>query len=204
MPKYKVSLAFARLPDAGLVLFNENIVDHMTGNAAFTTPVVSMAGLTAAGTNFSSAIAAASVGGKVLTAIKNMARVELVNLLNQEAAYVQSLAGEDLAALLSSGFEATSKNRTRIILPKPVVERVENVQSTILGLRLPPVPTARAYLVQIRSGTGDWQDAGIYTYTRLILLQNLTPGTVYTIQVRAIGGLTGYSDWSDPVSHMAF
>jgi hypothetical protein len=32
---------------------------------------------------------------------------------------------------------------------------------------------------------------------------NLTPGTNYNIQARAVGGSTGYSDWSDPVSHMA-
>jgi hypothetical protein len=25
----------------------------------------------------------------------------------------------------------------------------------------------------------------------------------YTVQARAVGGSTGYSDWSDPVSHMA-
>jgi len=25
-----------------------------------------------------------------------------------------------------------------------------------------------------------------------------TPGTVYNLQARAIGGSTGYSDWSDP------
>jgi len=29
----------------------------------------------------------------------------------------------------------------------------------------------------------------------------LTPGQVYTVQVRALGGLTGQSDWSDPSSH---
>ena len=29
------------------------------------------------------------------------------------------------------------------------------------------------------------------------------PGVTYTVQVRGVGGTTGYSDWSDPVSHMA-
>ena len=28
-------------------------------------------------------------------------------------------------------------------------------------------------------------------------------GTVYTVQIRALGGSTGQSDWSDPSSHMA-
>jgi hypothetical protein len=36
-----------------------------------------------------------------------------------------------------------------------------------------------------------------------IIFNALTAGTTYTIQVRALGGLTGESDWSDPVSHMA-
>jgi len=29
----------------------------------------------------------------------------------------------------------------------------------------------------------------------------LIPGGNYQFQVRAVGGSTGYSDWSDPVSH---
>ncbi|MGN6554051.1 MAG: fibronectin type III domain-containing protein [Verrucomicrobiota bacterium] len=34
-------------------------------------------------------------------------------------------------------------------------------------------------------------------------MEGLIPGTLYSIQVRGIGGSTGTSDWSDPVSHMA-
>jgi len=33
-------------------------------------------------------------------------------------------------------------------------------------------------------------------------INNLTPGTTYAFQVRAVGGSTGYTDWSDPVAHM--
>ena len=35
-----------------------------------------------------------------------------------------------------------------------------------------------------------------------MIITNLTPGTIYTFRVRAIGGSTGSSDWSDPVAHM--
>ena len=31
----------------------------------------------------------------------------------------------------------------------------------------------------------------------------LVPGTPGTVDTRAIGGTTGYSDWSDPTSHMS-
>jgi hypothetical protein len=36
-----------------------------------------------------------------------------------------------------------------------------------------------------------------------IVFEGLTAGTNYTIEVRALGGLTGQSDWSDPSTHMS-
>ena len=61
---------------------------------------------------------------------------------------------------------------------------------------------ARSYEVQVRNGTGGWQPSVIATKARKIILPSLTPGQMYDVQVRAIGGATGYSDWSDHVSHM--
>lgn len=203
MPTYRTSLAFTRLSDAPLNSFAENVVLKMTANTAFPTPTVPLAAVTGAQTAFSNAINAARNGGKQATAAKNARRVDLTLLLRQNAAYVQSVAGEDLELLLTSGYEAVTNSRTRIMLPQPVVERVENPQSTKLGLRLRPVPTARAYEVRICHGTTDWRPVGVFTYSRPILIENLTPGTIYTVQARAVGGTTGYSDWSDPVSHMA-
>lgn len=48
-----------------------------------------------------------------------------------------------------------------------------------------------------------WQSAGMFTQARRIVLTGLTPGVTYAVRVRAIGGSTGFSDWSDPISHMA-
>lgn len=203
MATYRTSLAFTRLSDAPFNSFAENVVLKMTNNTAFPAPTVALATVTAAQSAFSNAINAAAQGGKQATAAKNSAREALIAVLRQNAAYVQSVAGEDLVTLLSSGYEAMSTSRTRILLPAPVVERVENPQSTKLGLRLRPVPTARAYEVRICHGSTDWRPVGVFTYSRPILIENLTPGTIYTVQARAVGGTTGYSDWSDPVSHMA-
>ena len=203
MATYRTSLAFTRLSDAPLNSFAENSVVKMNGNPAFPAPAVALAAVTTAQLAFSNASNAAMQGGKQATAAKNAAREALISLLRQNAAYVQSVAGDDLVALLSSGFDAMSTSRTRIMLPQPAVERVENPQSTKLALRLTPVPTARAYEVRISYGSTGWQAVGVFTYSRPILIEGLTPGTTYTMQARAIGGTTGYSDWSDPVSHMA-
>jgi len=75
--------------------------------------------------------------------------------------------------------------------------------STQLALRLKPVNNARAYEVRLSYGPNGWHAAGVFTQARRIVLNDLTPGTTYNIQARAVGGSTGYSDWSDPVSHMA-
>ena len=50
---------------------------------------------------------------------------------------------------------------------------------------------------------GPWQSGGLFTNSRSMPVNNLTPGTNYSFQVRAIGGSTGYSDWCDAVSHMS-
>jgi hypothetical protein len=44
---------------------------------------------------------------------------------------------------------------------------------------------------------------GIFSQSRSIVLTNLVPGTTYTIQAQALGGSTGQSAWSTPVSIMA-
>jgi hypothetical protein len=203
MSTYRVSLAFARLPDGGLDTFTGNVIAKMTGNLSFENPLVSMAALGAARTTFSNAMSAAVHGGKIATSEKNAAREALLGLLRQEAAYVQSIAGEDEPMLLSSGFDTVKIDRTQIQLPQPIVERIENPMSGQLGLKLRPVPTARAYEVQMRYGTNGWEAVGVFTDSRRIIIPDLTPGTVYTLQSRAIGGVTGYSDWSNPVSRMA-
>ncbi len=49
-----------------------------------------------------------------------------------------------------------------------------------------------------------WRSVGeLSNSSRGIILANPIPDVVYTIQARAIGGLNGYGDWSDPGSRMA-
>lgn len=200
---YRVSRGFSQLSNSALEPFTNNVVTGMTDNPAFPTPIVPIPELKATLTAFSEAASAALNGGKIEIARRDAARAVLVNRLRQQASYVESVAGDDLPTLLSSGFKEMSTNRTPIPLTAPVIDRVENLQSTQLALRLQAVPTARAYEVRLSFASGQWTTAGIYTQSRKIVLTNLTPGTVYTIQARAIGGSTGSSDWSDPVSHMS-
>src|SRR6266704_2826512 len=89
-------------------------------------------------------------------------------------------------------------------LVKPIIAKIRNEASTQLMVRLQPVDNARAYEVRLSYGTNGWQALGVFLQARRIVLTDLTPGMTYNIQARAIGGSTGYSEWSDAVAHIAF
>jgi hypothetical protein len=200
---YKISYAFVRLPNTAIADYTDTIVAALTGNAGFPNLPVPLATIGTQKADYLTKLAATAQGGTLATAAKNDALEVLLTSLRQTAAYVQSVASQDLTLLVSSGFQPVSTNRAQSPLATPVVLNIDNSSSTMLVLRVQSVVNARAYEVQIKSGTGNWQPAGHSTQARRIEIDNLTPGTVYTVQVRAIGGSTGYSDWSAPQSCMS-
>src|SRR4051794_1338882 len=107
---YRVSYAFIRLSDAALDDFASTVVVSLTGNPAFTDPLVPLAAITTKRTEFHDAVVAAEGGGAMLKAAKNEKREALLTLLRKEASYVQAMAGQNLSVLLSSGFQANSTN----------------------------------------------------------------------------------------------
>lgn len=77
-----------------------------------------------------------------------------------------------------------------------------------LIVRVGPVANAKCYevryaLIAPGGALGPWQSGGLHTSSSSMPIGHLTPGGNYQFQVRAVGGSTGYSDWSDPVSHMS-
>ena len=204
----RVLLGFSSASDHQIEEIAGAVIEGMTDNPAFATPPVTMAALLAALTAFTQAIAAAVQGGTAATALKNDKRATVVDLLRQLAGYVQQNCNNDLATLLSSGFEAVSTNRAQQPLEQPVIARLDNANSGQLAAKVKAVRNAKCYEVRYAAlngqGTpGPWQTGGLFTDSRAMVFNTLTPGTTYNVQVRAIGGSDGYSDWSDPVSHMS-
>jgi len=60
----------------------------------------------------------------------------------------------------------------------------------------------RSAAVGADNAPGSWQSDGLFTNSRSMTVAGLVPGTTYSFQVRAVGGSTRYSDWSNPVSRM--
>lgn len=93
-------------------------------------------------------------------------------------------------------------NRAQSPLDAPVVLGIDNGTSTQFIVRAQPVANAKSYEAQVKNG-GGWLPAGVFTQARRMEIDNLTPGSIYTVHVRAIGGSTGSSDWSTPQTCMA-
>ncbi len=203
MRNYRVSLRFSRLVDSGLKVFTTEVIEGMTGNPLFPTPLVPLAELASLQSAFGDAMTASDLGGRQTTAVKNQCRTELLSGLRRQASYVQGVCRHDETGILSSGFKVASQNRVQSPLPQPVILKILNERTETLVLRLTPITNARSYEVQLRVGEGDWQSGGIYQQARRLEVPNLTPGTRYDLRVRALGGSTGYSDWSGVTSAMS-
>ena len=206
MPQLRVLLGFASASDHSLEETAQAVLEGMYPNPDFPSPPVTEAALQAALSAFSAAIAVAAQGGPEQTADKNNTRETLAGLLRQLAAYVQANHGNDLAKLLSSGFEAVSTNSASAPLTAPTIKDVLNSGTGQLTLRLTRVKNAKAYeirhaLLPESGAPGPWVDGLRFTSSRAQVITGLTPGANYQFQARAVGGSTGYSDWSDAVSH---
>jgi hypothetical protein len=76
-----------------------------------------------------------------------------------------------------------------------------------LALKITSIARAKCYEVRFakvdsNNNIGAWQPVGLFTSTKSITMKDLITATTYVFQVRAVGGSTGYSDWSNPVSRM--
>lgn len=200
----RVAYKFASLPDSGLDNFAGTVVTKMTGNAVFPTPPAdaTLAMLETAQQNFTVKLNAASTGGMQATEAKNSSRQDLLKLLRKVAGYVE-ITAPDRTEVLSAGFETRSMNNAREPLPQPIGVQVNNGTAGQLIARTGrPIKNANLYEGRASADGGStWLPSVFSGDSRHITFKGLTPGAMYTIELRALGGSTGQSDWSDPVSH---
>lgn len=202
-PIIRVSLAFGNeMPDDTLITFSRSVHTLLYGAGGFTNIPVTAPELETAIEAFANAKAAQASGGKAATAEKNNLRADVVKLLKQLAFYVQVASDNNLAMLLSSGFQAVSTNRAQSALAKPAVLRVVTGMSGESLVTISADKAARGTEVRVAeldsSGApGPYRPVVASTSSRNIPILNLVPGHLYAYQGRKFGGATTFSDWSD-------
>jgi hypothetical protein len=190
-----------------LVAVCGGIIKGLADNPAFPSPPFDLKTVQAAVDDLNAALAAQAHGGMAATAEKNNKQAHLISIMRKLKHYVEDNCGNDVAVLLTSGFQAAQYMRSRMPLINPSILSVDSGNRGALVLKVTPIARAKCYEVRCAAvsagNTPDsWQPGGLFTTTRSLIVTGLTPGATYVFQVRAVGGSTGYSDWSNPVSRI--
>lgn len=85
----RVALGFSKKVDTDLIAFTGNIINLMTNNPQYPAPQPPLATLADSLGAFQTAVHDALDGGRIAIAARNAARMSLLSLLRQLAAYVQ-------------------------------------------------------------------------------------------------------------------
>ena len=202
---FRIYTGFTKAPDNDVCNLTLDVSTALTGHPIFTTPPVTAAQLAALEGTFSTDMTAARKLGTDRTLAKNISRQALLDALVQDALYCQGAARHDLNTLLTSGYEVVSNNRTPGPLDTPQIAGIDNSVSGQLTVRGGAVLNGRMYQLQFSLDNGvTWTNANVnYTSASRMLLTPTTAAKTYLIQICALGGSTGQSAWSNPVSIMA-
>jgi len=203
MPSIRTSRNFGRMSDLDLSKFTGGVIKGLTGNAELDEPPVNPTDLSKLKKTLDDAIVAAAGGGSLATAQKDAARAALINALSKDASYVDINCDEDVTILMSAGYEAVSTNRTPEVLGAPVVTGAEYGQAGEIKLRIKGDPNRKAIQGRIKASGGEFGPVVTFQNSRQILFKGLAAGTTYVMQLCGLGGTTGQSDWSEPVTKIA-
>ena len=205
--KVRVKMGFDGLSDTGAVSVSGNVAVSLPTAFDLKTlvPPIDPAGLKLAHDELAAAIEAADQGGPRQTADKNKKRKVVNGMLDKLAHFVQIHSDNDVQKVLSSGFSVISQSRTQSPLGVPNIISVDNGKSGELIIKSRSVRNAKSYEVRRATMTngaaGPWELVRSFPKAR-ITISGLTPAVTYAFSVRAVGGSTELSDWSDPVAHM--
>ena len=210
-PVVNASLAYKRTLPPMVSVFLAWVIACLTGNKAFPNPPIPLVAavppdptapvdLTTRKAKLDAAITTRQGGGTLATAAQAAALQSAIDGLDATAFYCQTTARYDLATFLTSGFQPVSKNQSQSELDTPSVMGVDNNKAGELDVHLTPIANAVGYEVQTSPDGTTWTTVKFSTQARTIALTGLTTGTTQQVRARALGGSTGQSQWSLPMS----
>ena len=201
----KLKIGFSLLDVPKQIERSRLIQTAMTGNVNYTTPVPSLPTLKTATDSLETAYNESRGRDKNKIQIMKLRRAEMLALITQLAAYVQSTSNGDKEIILSSGFDVIARG-----VPQPPVGQVMNVRATngtvtgSIKILWDKMPGARIYAVELSSDpftAESFEIKGISTKIRF-QIERLKSGAKYWVRVTAIGK-DGPGIASDPAAKIA-
>lgn len=166
---------------------------------------------------YESAIPAALDGSKTAKAQKNKLKTAAIKQYEQQGKYVEAACNDDMATFLLSGFQPKTTTRSNTPPASNSIRKLERspssgeIDATLMRvttaasyeLRFAPVPAPAAGSPGTPAAAPTtWTVQAVATVKAPVKITNLTPGTTYAFQARALLKTGDYTPWSDSVTLM--
>jgi hypothetical protein len=201
MKQQSIRKNFKEKSPANLIVSAQTVIDSLTDNDNFPTPQPTIAALTTALEEFQAAVAVAKTGGPEQKSIRDDKKVILIDLLREEATYIELASAGDVTKMLSSGFELTKIPSTIGPLGKGQNFQVIPLGGGMLRLSLEGVKGARSYQFEIKKAT-DSEWTVIPSSKTKVIVRDLQRGAEYIARVVPIGA-SDVREYSDEISAWA-
>jgi hypothetical protein len=181
-----------------------DVSSALLDNPPFALVTVPPAQLLVLNTTFNDARIEGRKGGTDRTLAKSLARQAVIDALMQDALFCLGVARLNLPLLLTTGFPIVSRNRVSQPLATPTILGIDNSVKGQLLVRGSSVVNARMFQLQISLDHGvTWLNMGGYNGAQRMLLTPTVAGQLYLVQMAALGGSTGRSQWSNSFPMMS-
>ena len=186
----RVAFNISGISDEALMVRVQSIANSMTNNANFPAPLPELDALKTVATAFEQALATQRPGAKEDTVRKNDARAAVEHALRMLGTWVEVKSNNDLAMLLSSGFEARKNPAPYGRLEKPESLHIELTSKPgSVKLTTTKVAGASTYFFQYAlvpvADESQWHTVGSTSRTKVI--DNLEVGKQYIFRVGGVG-----------------
>jgi len=204
----KIKLNLRSLSPTETVAKARQIITALTGNPDYATPHPALTLITTAADDVETAITDVQAAKQTVAtkqSIQHNKLDALEGLLRQLAGYIESVAGDDEAKILSAGVSVrTTTTSTPTVTTPTALSASEGSHEGEVNLSWDKVKGAKSYVIE---RTTDPQVATSWVHAAVSLkasatISGLTSGTRYWFRVAAVmtGGQSG---WSDPAVRLA-
>jgi hypothetical protein len=209
----KVSLNFSNVKDTDLALKFKGIGVNMKKNIKlFPKTPVNLDEFITLVDDYHHAVIVAADGSRTAISQRNKLRHQATRMATHLGNYVSDVADGDIQIVYAAGYEPAYKYRLLgKRLPRTRINKVVRGPNSGTALAyIAPIPRSNGKVSNYELRYAEKKGDEILEFTVIpkhvarfpIAIKNLTPGTTYIFQVRALNRI-GFNDWSDPVSFIA-
>lgn len=200
----KAIVNFESDSDSQLLARANLIIEGMTGNAHFPNPTPTIAVLTTLKDDYSASLVAAGTGNRAAASEKNDQRLVLETNLCTLGNYINTVARNNLTAILTSNYPPTKDPEPSYLGPVEMMKLTPGMNSGSLICKLSRVKNSKSYTFMITEDpiTDDslWKS---YVSTRCSFeFTKLVPGKKYWVKV-IVAGTKNQTVQSGPISQYA-